>query len=78
MRVTAEAVLDLVAHLHGVAIDLEGRCPGGEVGAYYGRTADGRRIVFKWWERPETEPRLRALVRALSRLHADGYPLPSY
>lgn len=76
--VDAERVVELVGVLHGVELTLEGRCPGGEVGAYFARSADGGRLVFKWSQRPERFPVLVDLVEVLGRLHHDGYPLPRY
>jgi hypothetical protein len=76
--VIADAVLALVAEQHGVVIGLEGPCPGGENGAFYGRCTDGRRVVFKWSEETDAADRLPTLVGALRRLHGSGYPLPLY
>jgi hypothetical protein len=76
--VTADEVLALVESRHELSIHLEGRCPGGEVGAYFGRLPNGEQIVFKWSENPAREQPLRAAVEALAALHADGYPMPRY
>lgn len=75
---TADQVLALVEARHGLSIRLEGRCPGGEVGAYFARLPAGEHVVFKWSENPEREPRLRAVVDALTSLRMSGYPVPTY
>jgi hypothetical protein len=75
---TAETVLRLVREMNGVAISLEGPCEGGETGAYFGRLPTGERLVFKWSENPNRLGPLRVIADALSALHTDAYPLPSY
>ena len=76
--VTAEQVLDAVRAAHGEHMVLEGRCPGGEVGAHYARTSDGHRVVFKWSEDPGRLGELSRMVERVERLRAKGYPAPRY
>jgi hypothetical protein len=45
-RLDAPRVLDRIAAITGVRLELEGPCPGGEVGAAYVRWPDGRRSVL--------------------------------
>jgi hypothetical protein len=75
---TAEEVVALVEARHGTSLRLEGRCPGGEVGAFYALLPDGEAIVFKWSENPERERRIRAVVDALNQAREVGYPVPRY
>lgn len=73
-----DRVLALVKAHHGLSIRLEGRCPGGEVGAYFAQMPDGKQVVVKWSESPQREARIRAAVDALSSLRMSGYPVPAY
>lgn len=61
----------------GIRLEVEGPCPGGEVGAAYVRWPDGRRSVLKW--RPDTRiEEMRAGPLAVCEvLGARGYPCPS-
>lgn len=45
-RLDAPRVLDRIAEITGVRLELEGPCPGGEVGAAYVRWPDGRQSVL--------------------------------
>jgi hypothetical protein len=78
LGVTAEQVLAMVAEQHGLQLDLDGPCPGGEVGAYMARAGDGSRMVFKWSEDDGALPRLSELARVLELMRSDGYRLPRY
>lgn len=74
---TADVAIQRVNARHGTRFAVEGRCPGGEVGAYFLNDDEGR-FVCKWSENPASEQRLEALIRTLCRLHDEGYPLPRY
>ncbi|HKH88542.1 MAG TPA: aminoglycoside phosphotransferase family protein [Acidimicrobiales bacterium] len=71
------AVAELRVH-HGIDLHLEGRCPGGEVGAYYARAEDGSRYVLKWIEGATALVDFVAMAERLTRLRARGYLLPQY
>ena len=75
---TPEAALAAVQSRHGQILALEGRCPGGEVGAYFARAADGTRLVFKWTDDPAHLDELARMVGRVSRLRAKGFPAPAY
>jgi Phosphotransferase enzyme family len=80
--VTAETALAQVREQHGIGLTLEGRCPGGEVGAFYARSEAGIQHVFKWFDAPLSgELDLTGftwLIDKLGRLREKGYPLPLY
>jgi hypothetical protein len=76
--VTADVVAAALREATGAAFTIEGRCPGGEVGAYFARREDGIRVVLKWVEDPESMPALEAMVRRVERLRIKGYPAPHY
>jgi hypothetical protein len=65
-RLDAPRVLDRIAEITGVRLLLEGRCPGGEIGAAYVRWPDGRRGVLS-----EGRTRTAPLV---DRARAAGVP----
>ena len=73
----ADALLQ-IAQLHDIAFTLEGKCPGGEVGAYYARRNDGRRFVFKWSDDTEDMDNLSRIAHRVNRLCEKGYPAPRY
>jgi len=76
--VTASTVAKLLAEHHALELTVEGRAAGGEVGAYFGRRPNGRRIVFKWFERPEWAEDLTRTLVGLERLRDKGYPIPEH
>jgi hypothetical protein len=57
---------------------LERRSPGGEVGAYFARSGDGRRLVFKWSEDPRWSTELCSVVERVERLRSKGYLAPRH
>jgi thiamine kinase-like enzyme len=61
-----------------IQLTLEGRCPGGEVGAYFVRSSDGIPYVMKWSDDRLDLESYEDLVRVLLALRRDGYPLPEY
>lgn len=65
------SALDEVAERHGLVLVDEGPCAGGEVGARFARTADGRRLVYK--VTGDVPP-----VATLDRLRDAGHPLPRH
>ena len=75
---TASEALDRVYDAHGVRFWLEGRCPGGEVGAHYARNEDGERFVFKWSDVEDDFSYLAAVADRVALLRASGYPAPTY
>lgn len=77
MGLNAETVADRLTETTGRRWAVEGRCPGGEVGAYF-VTADDHRYVMKWSERPGALGDLGATVERLRPLHARGFPMPLY
>jgi hypothetical protein len=46
--VTALTALAALQEEQRIQLTLEGRCPGGEVGAYFVRSSDGIPYVMKW------------------------------
>lgn len=62
----------------GALLEIEGPCPGGQVGAAYVRWSDGRRSVLKW--RPNVS--LAAFnvgpVAIVDALRSIGYPAPAF
>jgi Phosphotransferase enzyme family len=75
---TAGQVVDLIHEAHGLRFSLDGRCPGGEVGAHYARSPDGTRFVFKWSEDADDLAYFASVVDRVTRLRAAGYPAPRY
>ncbi len=78
LRMTPESALAAVQARHGQSFALEGRCSGGEVGAYFARAEDGRRLVFKWTDDPAYYDELARVVGRVLRLRAKGFPAPRY
>lgn len=70
--------LNQVQERYGIGLSFDGRCPGGEVGAYYARAEEGGRYVFKWLDDPIDMTGLIEMVERLSRLRRRGYLLPRY
>jgi hypothetical protein len=75
---TPDDAVRALAEERGIVVVLEGRCPGGEVGAYFVRTDVGAQYVLKWSDDTDDLDFFQRLVPLLSKLKADGYPMPSY
>src|SRR5262249_29692611 len=75
--VTASDVVRRLRTEHGLELQLAGRCPGGEAGAYYVDDREGRRHVLKWFAEP-LAGRLGRVVRQVSSLREVGYPAPEH
>jgi len=73
-----EGVLSQLRSQHGIDLIFDGRCPGGEVGAYYARSDHGHRCVFKWFDGTLPFDHFPEMVRQVSRLRTKGYLLPRY
>lgn len=56
---------------------VEGRCPGGEVGAYFVSSGNDC-YVMKWSERSGALTDLAVTVEWLRQLHRSGFPMPRY
>ncbi|WP_222106069.1 phosphotransferase family protein [Catellatospora sichuanensis] len=69
-RLNPAELVSRLAEVTGVRLEVEGRCPGGEVGAAYVRWPDGRRSVLTEGS-PHAEP-LTAIARQA------GLPAPRY
>ncbi|MHB8245859.1 MAG: aminoglycoside phosphotransferase family protein [Acidimicrobiales bacterium] len=75
---TVEAALAALRDERQIQLTLEGRCPGGEVGAYFVCTSDGVPYVMKWSKEPSDLEAYERLVPVLRALRSDGYPLPEH
>ena len=76
-RLDADVALRQLADVAGVRLELEGPCPGGQVGAAYVRWPDGRRSVLT--SRPpgsSSAARRTESLLAVGRAH--GVPAPRY
>lgn len=71
-------MVELLAEHHALPLTLEDRAAGGEVGAYFGRCEDGRRVVFKWFERLDWQEPLNRTLTGVGRLRSRGYPIPKH
>ena len=69
-RLDAAQLVDRLAAATGVRFSIDGRCPGGEVGAAYVRWPDGRRSVLTMGH-PRAQPFVAVARRA-------GLPVPRY
>lgn len=74
---TPTEVIDELTEATGRQWRLDGRCPGGEVGAYFVSGTDDR-FVMKWSERAHAADDLRATVGLLQQAHRRGMPMPLY
>lgn len=76
-RLDAQTMADAIEAAVGVALRIDGPCPGGQVGAAYVTWPDGHRSVLTW--RPAT--RLAALregpLAVIGALRPAGYPAPA-
>ncbi len=76
-RLDAQQLADALFDQTALRLDVEGPCPGGEVGAAYVRWPDGHRAVLTW--RPDialAEVRQGPLA-VVDALRAVGYPAPA-
>lgn len=68
-----------VEQLRNLGFELQGRAPGGESGgAWFARTADGSRVVLKWFAGSAMAERYSVLLPALDVLRSRGVPVPQY
>jgi aminoglycoside phosphotransferase (APT) family kinase protein len=75
-RLDADRVARALQDSTGVALVVEGSCPGGQVGAAYVRWPDGHRSVLTW-QPDRTMAQLTAgPLAVVETLHAAGYPAP--
>jgi hypothetical protein len=75
--VTAAGALKQLYEEHGFELLLGERCPGGEVGAHYARSPEGRQFVFKWSDDRDDLAYFEHIVHRVSRLRTLGYPAPA-
>jgi aminoglycoside phosphotransferase (APT) family kinase protein len=65
--------------LRDLGFELQGRAHGGESGgAWFALTADGTRVVLKWFAGEGMAGRYALLLPALGALRARGVPVPEY
>jgi hypothetical protein len=65
--------------LRDLGFQLEGRAPGGESGgAWFAISADGERVLLKWFAGESMVNRYAALLPALDVLRSRGVPVPEY
>ena len=68
-----------VEHLRDLGFQVQGRAPGGESGgAWFAITADGARVVLKWFADEGMADRYALLLPALDVLRSRGVPVPEY
>jgi hypothetical protein len=75
---TAEEVLHAIEVSHGEHYVWAGQCPGGEVGAHFALTPDGRRHVFKCSESHSSTQEFALVAERVQRLRDKGYLAPRY
>ncbi len=76
-RLDADVALRQLADVAGVRLELEGPCPGGQVGAAYVRWPDGRRSVLTSGP-PGSSSAARRTESLLAVGRAHGVPAPRY
>src|SRR6266702_465522 len=76
-RLDADVALRQLADVAGVRLELEGPCPGGQVGAAYVRWPDGRRSVLTSGP-PGSSSAARRTESLLDVGRAHGVPAPRY
>jgi Ser/Thr protein kinase RdoA (MazF antagonist) len=65
--------------LRELGFQLEGRAPGGESGgAWFAISADGARVILKWFADEGVADRYAVLLPALDELRSRGVPVPEY
>jgi aminoglycoside phosphotransferase (APT) family kinase protein len=65
--------------LRDLGFQLESRVPGGESGgAWFATSADGERVVLKWFADEGVADRYAVLLPALDVLRSRGVPVPEY
>ena len=74
---TAEDAVRALSEEHGLQLKVVGKCPGGEVGAYFVDADDGTRYVLKWTDNDDVEF-FEHLVPRLNAMRTDGYLLPRH
>lgn len=75
---TAATAIRQLADEHGLVLRLGGRCPGGEVGAFFASAGGGRRFVLKWSDDRDDLAYFGRIVERVNRLRSVGYPAPGY
>ncbi len=75
---TAAECLQQLQDQHSMVKSLEGRAPGGEVGAYFARAANGERFVFKWSNMSADLAYYVRVVERIDLLRRTQYPIPEY
>jgi len=75
-RMDAERVAAQLAEQAGVRLIVEGPCSGGEVGAAFVRSPDGRRSVLKWRPGTRLEDLLAGPIAVSEAVRAAGAPVP--
>ncbi len=68
---------DAIRAATGVALRIEGPCPGGQVGAAYVAWPDGHRAVLKWQPRTRLSGLRDGPLAVAGALRAAGYPAPA-
>jgi len=77
VRLDADVLLRQLVEVAGVRLELEGPCPGGQVGAAYVRWPDGRRSVLTS-RPPGSSAAARRTESLLAVGRAHGVPAPRY
>jgi hypothetical protein len=77
-KLDAPAVTALVAETTGLALEYEGPCPGGAVGAGYVRWPDGRPAVLTFMPGSGGRGRVEEIAGMLAVAGAHGLPVPEY
>jgi aminoglycoside phosphotransferase (APT) family kinase protein len=76
-RLNAEAMATAIEAATGVALQVEGPCPGGQTGAAYVSWPDGRRSVLTFLPGVTLAAMRAGSLAVIDALRATGYPAPA-
>jgi hypothetical protein len=76
-RLDANRIAERVRITSGIALEVEGPCAGGEVGASYVRWPDGHRAVLTWRPDITLDQARKGPLAVAEVLRAAGYPAPA-
>ena len=75
-RLDAERLVSALRDESGALLEVEGPCPGGQVGAAYVRRPDGRRSALKWRPNMTLADLYAGPIAIVEALRSIGYPAP--
>lgn len=76
-RLDAERMADAIEAAAGVALRIDGPCPGGQVGASYVTWPDGHRSVLTWRPGTHLADLRQGPLGVIEALRPAGYPAPA-